>query len=81
MVHLQAKPRFAIIAFDVMLGNFILNALASFVTLSLIFTMRKAGHLKLNLYTKCVILMTFSQLVYEIFDILYISEAKDVTWD
>ena len=81
MVHLQTKPRFAIIAFDVFICNFILNALASFVTLSLIFTMRKAGHLKLNLYTKCVTLMSFNQLVYEIFDVLYISEAKHVTWD
>jgi hypothetical protein len=35
------------------------------------FSMWRAGRLKLNLYTKCVIQMTFLQLVYEIAAPLY----------
>ena len=42
------------------------NIFASFLTLVLIWYMRHNGSLKVNLYLKCVLLMTFHQLVYDV---------------
>ena len=72
------SPTFAKIAFNVLYANISLNGLASLTTLCLILSMRRAGRLKFNLYTKCVIQMTFLQLLYEIAAANYIADTLAV---
>ena len=46
--------------------NIAINVLASILTLVLIWFMRRNGTLKVNLYLKCVLLMTFHQMIFDI---------------
>lgn len=52
-------------AMTILYISFAVNGLASIVTLALMRYMYKQGRLKFNLYTKCVLQMTFYQLLYE----------------
>jgi hypothetical protein len=61
------KPAFANTAYTVFYANFAVNGVASVITILLMFSMWRAGRLKLNLYTKCVIQMTLFQLMYDIY--------------
>jgi len=63
------------VGLSIMQAMFVWNGLASFTTLCLIFWMRHKGHLKFNLFTRCVVQMTFYQLMYDICDPLFKSAA------
>ena len=71
-------PAFAKTAFNVLYINFAVNGLASIITLCLMFSMWRAGRLKLNIYTKCAIQMAFLQLIYEVAVPLYSAELRKV---
>ena len=60
------EPSFAEAAFVVFYINLTINGLASLITLCLMFSMWRAGRLKLNIFTKCAIQMAFFQLIYEV---------------
>ena len=53
-------------ALNLYYANIGFNIFASFLTLVLIWYMRHNGSLKVNLYLKCVLLMTFHQLLFDI---------------
>jgi len=48
--------------------NYAINGVASLLTLMLMGYMWMRGRLKFNLYTKCVLQMTFYQMIYELTD-------------
>ena len=56
----------ALTAFNVLYANYAVNGFASVVTLCVMYSMWKAGHLNLNLYTKIVIKMTCFQTMYDL---------------
>ena len=58
------RPRFSV-ALTVFIVIVIINILASVITLILMIRMWKFGSLKVNLYVKCVMLMTICQLLYD----------------
>ena len=63
---MPALPTFARNAFTLYNFGYIVNGLASIITLCLMFSMWRAGRLKLNLYIKCAIQMSFLNLIYEV---------------
>jgi hypothetical protein len=66
LVSMSNAPAFAKRAFILYHAGFVVNGLASLITLCLMFSMWRAGRLKLNLYTKCAIQMSFLMLMYEV---------------
>ncbi len=52
-------------ALNIYYSNIAINVVASLLTLVLIWFMRRNGELKVNLYLKCVLMMTFHQMIYD----------------
>ena len=64
MGNLAPGPILNVALYTYYVGIFI-NVVASLMTLSLIWYMRRNGSLRLNLYLKCVLLLTFHQTIYD----------------
>ncbi len=58
------KPDLSL-ALSIFYANVVINISASILTLILIWYMHRYGTMKVNVYFKCVLLMTFYQLVYD----------------
>ena len=62
--NMSNRPKFDL-AMNILTWGVSLNVAASIITILLIFFMRRNGTLKVNLYVKCVLLMTLYQGIYD----------------